>query len=569
MEAGQGKSAGRRVAIAIGMVGTLALVSAMVSSPARACGGVFCSNGQLVQAAERILFVEHEDGTVTAIVQIQYQGPADEFAWVLPVPGTPEVDVSSNIVFNRLRLWSDPFPSVSESGPCALGGIPALGGSPPYAGVTVLSTGQVGPYVYDIIQLDPSLPRPGDVAAEWLATNGYEVAQLGVDRLGQYLLQGMNLLALKLNKQADTGSLRPIELRYPASCPMIPLRPTAVAAVQDMPIQVWIVGPSRAVATNYLMAELNEARFTFGAGTGPNWYTDLVTEAVDEAGGQAFVTEHVAPSSDFEGRIFSSRSDDVVGRLDWESTTDRGLFRSLTLRYGSWDGYSDAIAPHFSSPEDVAALLAICSSRCVEADVPRPRRMTQRARAELREAIVADVTTPVIRAQELIVSRPTISRLLTTMSANEMDVDPRFDFNPDLPMVPRVHWIEANWSCDELTLEFQDDTSVILPDDLSLLNMFTTPSELGPALSFSWQAQTAGEGTVLVDNRRDFDFRPPAPPMSMTDGGTAPLPPPMVDGGGGCSTTPMRAADGAGWSLVLFAMLGLFRRSRRFTSRSG
>ena len=77
--------------------------------PAQACGGPFCSASAPVnQAAERIIFSKNADQTVTAVVQIQYQGPSEEFAWVLPVPGIPEVDVSSDLAFTRLQQASNP-----------------------------------------------------------------------------------------------------------------------------------------------------------------------------------------------------------------------------------------------------------------------------------------------------------------------------------------------------------------------------------------------------------------------------------------------------------------------------
>ena len=44
-----------------------------------------------------------------------------------------------------------------------------------------------------------------------------------------------------------------------------------------------------------------------------------------------------------------------------------------------------------------------------------------------------------IATQELLASRPYVTRLYTTLSAPEMDLDPLFDFNPDLPNVSNVH----------------------------------------------------------------------------------------------------------------------------------
>ncbi len=44
------------------------------ASPALACGGLFCQNSPVDQNAERIIFTQNGDGTISAIIQIQYTG---------------------------------------------------------------------------------------------------------------------------------------------------------------------------------------------------------------------------------------------------------------------------------------------------------------------------------------------------------------------------------------------------------------------------------------------------------------------------------------------------------------
>jgi hypothetical protein len=79
-------------------------------------------------------------------------------------------------------------------------------------------------------------------------------------------------------------------LTYNTDHPMIPIRPTAVAANDDMGILVWVLGSGRAVPTNYKTLELNEAVLDW---FNPSMvYNDVVVAAADEAGGQGFVTEH-------------------------------------------------------------------------------------------------------------------------------------------------------------------------------------------------------------------------------------------------------------------------------------
>jgi len=73
--------------------------------------------------------------------------------------------------------------------------------------------------------------------------------QLGPDVLRPYLRDGLNLAAFRLSKNRDSGSIRPVMLTYTDDEPMIPIRPTAVAANDDMGILVWVLGSARAVPT--------------------------------------------------------------------------------------------------------------------------------------------------------------------------------------------------------------------------------------------------------------------------------------------------------------------------------
>ena len=84
----------------------------MWTAPAAACGGFFCSQAQPVnQAAERIIFANNGDGTVTAVIQIMYQGPSENFSWLLPISSVPEGDdiaVASDLAFQRLQQATNP-----------------------------------------------------------------------------------------------------------------------------------------------------------------------------------------------------------------------------------------------------------------------------------------------------------------------------------------------------------------------------------------------------------------------------------------------------------------------------
>jgi MYXO-CTERM domain-containing protein len=115
-----------------------------------------------------------------SVIRIQYAGPSEQFAWVLPIAGAPaDVAVSSNIAFDNLRNASDPqyFVNTTVEGQCKdsgfgnvgfpSGGV-AMGASPPATaaddGVGVVAQGAVGPYDWHVISVNPQLPDPADTA---------------------------------------------------------------------------------------------------------------------------------------------------------------------------------------------------------------------------------------------------------------------------------------------------------------------------------------------------------------------------------------------------------------------
>ncbi|MBW1831268.1 MAG: DUF2330 domain-containing protein, partial [Deltaproteobacteria bacterium] len=209
----------------LGVAAALGLALIAQPEPAQACGGLFCSASAPVnQAAERIIFSKNADQTVTAVVQIQYQGPSEEFAWVLPVPGIPEVDVSSDLAFTRLQQASNPQYNLTtvvegrckrvrdrNSSSAGSGSAPDFGADGTFedGGVNVLASGTVGPYDFVVIEPDASYENVGDVVVDWLTSEGYDVVPPGGDPgdistlLGSYMQGGMNLIAFRLTKGND------------------------------------------------------------------------------------------------------------------------------------------------------------------------------------------------------------------------------------------------------------------------------------------------------------------------------------------------------------------------------
>jgi hypothetical protein len=96
-------------------------------------------------------------------------------------------------------------------------------------------------------------------------------------------------------------------MRFAGDSPCIPLRLTSIAAINDLRINLWVLAAERIVPQNYYELVVNPARINWFGGGGN--YDDLVKEAANQAGGNAFVTDYVGPASMLDNTIYSGRFD--------------------------------------------------------------------------------------------------------------------------------------------------------------------------------------------------------------------------------------------------------------------
>ena len=532
------------------VLGTVVFLGAGAARRAEACGGLFCSAAMPVnQAAERIIFSYDKPAKqVTAVVEILYQGPSEKFAWVLPVPGIPGVGVSSSAILDRLQAMTNPTYTIQRdfSGACqgansrgtADGGTASGPSSAPGMGpaVSVLAAGSVGPYDYQVIMVDPTLPDPAQVAINWLQTNLYDVGALGPDVLRPYLQGGMNLIAFRLSKNQSAGSIRPVILSYTSERPMIPIRPTAVAANDDMGILVWVLGAGRAVPSNYASLELNEALIDwFNPATS---YNDVVTAAADEAGGRGFVTEMAAPTATRgfanalyveQGGVqnFRQNADGlsvpqlVVSVVDTFATSAPMVFmgpfasRSMSGRV-ALDGVTDVLAKHLVLPPGVTIDDVVAAPRCYFAEFRVPGtfycegRQATDATIDVanfdRVAFLTDVEALIVKPLEdtaaLFARQPYVTRLYTTLSAREMILDPEFDLNPGLPDVDNNHAITLKYAegCFDINGSWTAEIQGHLIRGSGTTWPLSVKAQTMPVNRRVLQLSTTGEGMVLADN---------------------------------------------------------------------
>ena len=418
--------------------------------------------------------------------------------------------------------------------------------------VTVVDEGSVGPYDYVNITINPDAADLVGVALEWLRTNGYDVPEMGGDVLRPYLESGMNLLAFRLTKGNDAGSIRPVKLSFGPGLPSIPLRPTAIATQPDMGIMVWVLGESRAIPANYKSLELNEALINW---ISPNTnYNDVVTRAANEAQGQGFVTEMAGASAPLGETIWQSweaGSWADIQSQDW-SGREGQLLNSLS-NFAQLDGMRELLQDHLTVPDGVDEDdFYGCIGCYVDYDIADLPSLEP---AALFAAMQSDVIDPILDTQALFERAPYATRLYTTMSAHEMTVDPVFDFNAELPTVSNTHVADRIIECSPSVLRSEAPWRIQLESGDVVRGEgtnwpFATDTSAMPANARVVRVGNTGSGEVVADNTGSIS-------QALTTHNATVLPPSVS--GGGCSVSTGRHAAGF-FGVLAFGLLALRRR---------
>jgi hypothetical protein len=284
---------------------------ALSGSSAQACGGFFCGRQPVDQTAERILFEVGPD-SVTMSTQISYNGDAADFAWVLPLGAVPDVKslgVFSQKALNALDSNTGPTFTQPHDSACYpqylndSGGVTASASGPGEApAVTVYARAEVGPYDVAVVGSDD----PTQLVA-WLRDAGYRITPAMVPYVEQYTAEGMKFLALKLQQSKGVQDLKPFRFTLPGTAPSIPLRMTALAAEPEMSIVVFVLADQRYEGKNWQNVAIADDQirfnpFSYSYPVQTNW-SGLVARAVDDAGGQGWVTELAGASVPYQEQV--------------------------------------------------------------------------------------------------------------------------------------------------------------------------------------------------------------------------------------------------------------------------
>lgn len=283
----------------------LALAGASAPSPVEACGGFFCGQQPVDQSAERIIFaVDRAANTTDMIVQIGFQGNAMDFAWVVPLGSVPlEGSLDTFPQAAMTALDANSAPQIYGGGYCfdAAAGAPRGRTEDEDGEVIVHIRENVGPYDAAVIESDDP-----DALVTWLRDNGFRVTSPMEPYIAEYADAGMKFLALRLQPESKVSEIAPFRMTLPGTSPAVPLKMTALAAEPEMGILVFVFGDQRFEGANWPNLEIPDEDLVYDYRTGRHNWTSAVAHAVDEAGGQGWVTETAGSTADYLSRLDST-----------------------------------------------------------------------------------------------------------------------------------------------------------------------------------------------------------------------------------------------------------------------
>jgi len=321
------------------------------------------------------------------------------------------------------------------------------------------------------------------------------------------------LLALKMLKDTSSGEIQPISLTIPGNELCIPLRLTAIAAQNDMDVTAFAFSSQgRAVPTNYLHFTPNWTRLDW-VRWGNN-YRQLIGDAADEAGGNAFTTEFASPTEKINiapfqlaqfsiGRMY--RQLNLLDLLDYIQGTNlrqRSEFRGILRSFITDDDLEAAgLEPDrfWRCPQ--------CYREQVESYEPfNSDDFANRVSTPLQAAVEERIIEPERRMLNTFRTSGYLTRLFTLISPAEMGLDPIFEFRNGLPDVSNQHSATLVTTCNEAGdvsrrhLELEDDTVVEL-DAMSTMPSSTLNQM--PAVA-TVRDFSADQPVILVDNRANI-----------------------------------------------------------------
>jgi hypothetical protein len=245
--------------------------------------------------SERIILTYNPEGTVTAYIDVAVSAYIDQFAWVIPIPSLSGQDQNIALAsFNALESATVPTfdtPPIPDCAPISVPYLSIEAGDPAFAQTTTPDPHSPAGFT------EAGIER-GDEIIGWLIDRGIGITPEEQALIEAYAAEGKVFLVYKIANPFFARDVQPIAVTFPADHITFPLRLTALTAVTNAPVTVWIFGDSAAVAQNYAQLAFDDAdlRGAFDTLNATN-YLAQIDQIIGETDGEGFVTEYAQPTT--------------------------------------------------------------------------------------------------------------------------------------------------------------------------------------------------------------------------------------------------------------------------------
>lgn len=197
----------------------LASLSGLLSVAAGHADGLIMArwgrNRPVINEPEQKAVVLFSKGKEDLIISPSYEGPATDFAWVVPVPSRPKVSIVKGALFHELEQITEPPHNAANPSDieCAI-----------KSSVVVVERRTIGAYDVSVLETND-----GTALMKWLKTNGYHLPEKALKPIAHYVGQKWTFVASRIKmpgvaKGLRTGTLAPLKLSFAAERPVYPMR---------------------------------------------------------------------------------------------------------------------------------------------------------------------------------------------------------------------------------------------------------------------------------------------------------------------------------------------------------
>jgi len=189
--------------------------------------------------------------TEQLILSVSFEGDAEDFAWVIPVPNLPDIAVTDAELFWELSDFT--AVEVPRGGGC-FAAFPGEGEGED-GGVDVIEEQVVGPYATATLSATNAT-----ALADWLNANGYIFPEEGEEIVSEYIEKEWYFVATKINAIEEStnytlavGAIEPIVLSFASNQTVYPLRISSLSTKTATPPEVllYVLGDHVMVPEQY------------------------------------------------------------------------------------------------------------------------------------------------------------------------------------------------------------------------------------------------------------------------------------------------------------------------------